>query len=97
MFVRRPDWVRADEVSADPKSGDDPAPTDYLPRLMDPVSGAYQDVVIARVEVIEIAHDSDNSFSSLEGQSFVVESDAEPRQIRVLTETLGTFQALLCP
>ena len=93
VFQASFDWLRAGAHPEDPMFGSAEA-NRYLPRIPDP-SGEMRDVFKERMHWREISADLDDNLASGEGPRFVLSEDG--RTIRVATDRMGLFQALVVP
>jgi hypothetical protein len=83
-------------LPCDPSAGDAAAAT-WLPRRPVCTQGTivYQDVIVERVEWLEVPADPDNDLATGTGRRFVVDHDLVRPRLRVLTDVLGVAQAFL--
>ena len=96
VFQAVTDYVRASNADSDPFALDSRAQR-FLPRVSDGAEG-YRDVVFPKITWRSIPMDIDGDFATGQqaGPRFIVALTAPgERRIEVLTEKLGTFQALL--
>lgn len=92
VFGRVSAFWSATEVTNDPANGLSEA-SDLLPQL-DRGAG-YADVVVERYAWVEVGERNETDFAGATTPGFIV--DVASRRVRVLVDTLGTYQAFVVP
>jgi hypothetical protein len=84
--------VRATAIAGDPKTGLS-APNCYIPSVNQ--GSGFRDAIIERYTWVEIPRATSDDLTQGTGRRFAVLDVGIDRRIRVLTDTLGLFQAFL--